>query len=203
MPQDGKSTTAANLAIALAQQGTRTLLVDGDLRRGILGGLFGVSAKPGLSNVLVDECTTHDTIRRIEVGKDVTLDLLPAGVFPPNPAELIGSDRMEALLRKLEEHYQAVIIDTAPLNLVTDASVVGVRAEGVILVVRAAVTERGAVRYAIDQLRGVGAHVLGAILNGVVHSRDARYGTGYGAYYADYRGYYKYGYKAREEGAGV
>lgn len=191
LPQDGKSTTAANLAITLAQQGTRTLLIDADLRKGVIGKLFGHSSRPGLSNVLVGDAGSRDAFRQIEVGPGAFLHVLPTGAFPPNPAELVASDRMIGMLRKLEERYDAIIVDSPPLNLVTDASILGVHAGGVILVARASVTDKGALRYASDVLRSVRASVLGVILNGVDQDRDGRYyGSYYGAYYGAYRGYY-------------
>ena len=190
LPRDGKSTTAANLAIALAQQGSKTLLIDGDLRRSVLAEMFGQPLRPGLSNVLVGDIPLKDALRQVEVESGVFLHLLVAGSTPPNPAELIGSPRMEALLRKLEEHYDAIIVDTAPLNLVTDGAILGAHAGGVILVARAAATDRGAIRYASDQLRRVGARVLGTVLNDVDHTRDGYYGSGYGLYQGYYRSYY-------------
>jgi tyrosine-protein kinase Etk/Wzc len=190
LPRDGKSTTAANLAVALAQQGSKTLLVDGDLRRGVIAAMFAQPSRPGLSNVLVGDVPVGEAIHQIEVAKSTYLHVLVAGSTPPNPAELIGSQRMEGLLRKLEEHYDAIIIDSAPLNLVTDGAVLGARAGGVILVARASATDRGAVRYASDQLRRVGAQVLGTVLNDVDHARDGYYRTGYGSYQGYYRSYY-------------
>ena len=97
---------------------------------------------------------------------------------------------MEALLRKLKENYDAIILDSAPLNLVTDAALLGAHAGAVILVARAAVTDRGALRYAADQLGRVGAPALGFVLNDVDHTRDAYYGSEYGSHYGYYRKYY-------------
>jgi capsular exopolysaccharide synthesis family protein len=204
LPRDGKSTTAANLAIALAQQGTRTLLVDADLRRGIVASLFGQPSQPGLSNALVGDVGSRDAFRQVEVGDGLFLHLLTAGAIPPNPAELIASDRMEALLKRLEERYDAIIVDTPPLNLVTDAAVLGVRAGGVILVARASVTDKGALRHAAEVLRGVRANVLGAVLNGLDHGRDGYYGSAYGSYSGHYSAYYGEGRrKGKKETAQV
>ncbi len=197
LPRDGKSTTAANLAIALAQQGSKTMLIDGDLRRGVLATMFGQPSKPGLSNVLVGDMPLRDALRQIEVAEGTYLHVLVAGSRAPNPAELIGSQRMEELLRRLEEHYDVVIVDTAPLNLVTDGAILGAHAGGVILITRAAATDRRAIRYASDQLRRVGAHVLGTVLNDVSHSRDGYYGSGYGSYYGYYRSYHEEPGKAK------
>ena len=190
LPQDGKSTTAANLAVALTQQGTRTLLIDADLRRGVIAAMFGLPSRKGLSNVLIGDLPVRDAIRQVEVAEGGFLHVLPAGAYPPNPAEVIGSDRMEALLRKLEEHYDAIILDSAPLNLVTDVALLGAHAGAVILVARAAVTDRGALRYAADQLRRVGAPALGFVLNDVDHTREAYYGSEYGSHYGYYHKYY-------------
>ena len=143
-----------------------------------------------LSNVLIGDLPVRDAIRQVEVAEGGFLHVLPAGADPPNPAEVIGSDRMEALLRKLEEHYDAIILDSAPLNLVTDAALLGAHAGAVILVARAAVTDRGALRYAADQLRRVGAPALGFVLNDVDHTREAYYGSEYGSHYGYYRKYY-------------
>src|SRR5690606_29988681 len=126
------------------------LLIDADLRRGVLAGLFGEPSRAGLSNVLVGDMALRDAIRQVQIGKNAVLHLLPSGSLPPNPAELVGSERMDALLRQLEEHYDAIIVDSAPLTLVTDAAILGARAGGVILIARAAVTDRNALRYAAE-----------------------------------------------------
>jgi tyrosine-protein kinase Etk/Wzc len=177
-PQEGKSFTAANLAIALAQQGLNTLLIDADMRRSVQHLQFGVENTPGLSDLLVSEGEAETAIQPTHVER---LHLLTAGVHPPNPAELVGSPRMELLLEKLRGTYDSIVIDSPPMLAVTDASVLGKKTDGVILVVRAEKTEKDAINLAIQQLRHVGARVLGVVVN------DAKPD---GPYYAYYRRYY-------------
>lgn len=177
-PQEGKSLTAANLAIALAQQGLRTLLIDADMRRSVQHLQFGLEATPGLSDLLVSQDDPDGVIRPTEVDG---LDLLPAGMHPPNPAELVSTPRMERLLTDLRERYDSIVIDSPPMLAVTDASVLGRKTDGVILVVRAEKTEKDAINLAIQQLHHVGSRILGVVVN------DAKPD---GPYYAYYRKYY-------------
>lgn len=177
-PQEGKSVTAANLAIAIAQQGVRTLLIDADMRRSVLHTRFEMERSPGLADLLVGEHTPQQVIRPTQVEN---LFLLPAGAHPPNPAELVGGARMEALLEKLREKFDSIVIDSPPLLAVTDASVLGPKTDGVILVVRAEKTDKDAIALAVQQLRHVGAEILGVVVN------DARPD---GVYYSYYRKYY-------------
>lgn len=190
LPQDGKSTSAANLSITLAQQGIRTLLIDADLRRGLLNGVFGVEREPGLTNVLAGQASLAEAIREIDLGESGTLYFLASGPYPPNPAEILGSQRMRSLLEELENRFELVIIDSAPLTVVTDAAVLGTKADGVVLVARANVTEKGAIRYAVEQLKNVRARVLGAVINDVDFRRDSRYYSTYGRYGYYYHYYY-------------
>jgi tyrosine-protein kinase Etk/Wzc len=176
-PGDGKSTSSANLAVTLAQQGRSVLLVDGDMRRGVLNEVLGELRAPGLSDVLVGEVELTEAVRRIELGESGELDFLPTGTFPPNPAELIGSDRTQRLLEQLEELYDAVILDAPPLNLVTDAALLGTYADGVVVVARSGVTDRGAIAYALEQLAAVRAPVLGVVLNDIDVRKDRYYGS--------------------------
>ncbi len=184
MPGDGKSTTAANLALVLAQQGGRVLLTDADMRRGVLNEVFKQSREPGLSNVLFGSQTLAEAVRTLELGEDHTLDFLPCGTRPPNPAELISGGRMETLLAEARERYDTIIFDAPPLNLVTDAALLGTRADGVVLVARAGVTEEGPLEYAVEQLEGARARLLGTVLNGMDERRRDYYGSRYGRAYA-------------------
>lgn len=195
-PSEGKSTTVVNLAITLAQQNTRTLVVDCDLRRGIVHKIFGKeSARPGLTNVLMKECTLDDAVRAADLGGGQNLHILPTGTLPPNPSELLGSKHMRNLMQELRGRFDMILLDSPPLNLVTDAAVLGAEADGVVVIARAGATDRSALRYAMDQLRAVKAHVSGTVLNDLDYSGRGRYyGTGYG--YGYYHRYYRQDDKA-------
>jgi capsular exopolysaccharide synthesis family protein len=188
MPGDGKSTSASNLAITLCQQGQKCVLVDADLRRGALNQAFSVPREPGLADALLERASIDEVIQLIELerGGGAHLRFIPSGVYPPNPAELLGSERMRHLLAELVDRYDAVIIDAPPLNVVTDAAILGIHADGVILVARAGVTDRGALAHATQQLEAIRAPVLGTILNDVDVRRERYYGDAYavaGSYY--------------------
>jgi succinoglycan biosynthesis transport protein ExoP len=184
MPGDGKSTSASNLALTLALQGNRVLLVDADLRRGVLHQIFGTPQEPGLTHVVHLGTPIEEAIRTLPVGDGgETLDFLPSGVFPPNPAEMLGSPAMHALMDKLRERYDMVVLDCPPVNAVTDAAVLGTQADVALLVARAGVTDRRALHHALAQLRHLGVRVGGVVLN------DAPTGTvGYHAYGYGYGG---------------
>ena len=140
--------------------------------------------------MLLKECTLEEAVRRVDIGNGKELDVLPTGTLPPNPSELLGSQHMRNLLAELRERYAMVLLDSPPLNLVTDAAVLGAESDGVIVIARAGTTDRGALRYAMDQLRAVKAHVSGTVLNDLDYSGRARYyGSGYG--YGYYHRYYR------------
>ena len=188
-PAEGKSTSVVNLAITLAQQDTKTLVVDCDLRRGIVHKIFGEEdARPGLTNVLLKENTLDEAIRATTMGDEGGLFILPTGTLPPNPSELLGSKHMRELLAELRESFDMVLLDSPPLNLVTDAAVLGAEADGVIVIARAGATDRSALRYAMDQLRAVNADITGTVLNDLDYAGRGRYyGYGYGYYHRYYR----------------
>jgi capsular exopolysaccharide synthesis family protein len=190
MPGDGKTTTTSNLAITMAQQGLRVLLIDADLRRGVLHSAMGVPRQPGLSNLLVAGQSLQDVVHSIEFADGVRLGFLATGTLPPNPAELLGSQRMRELLTEMESQFDAILIDSPPLNVVTDAAVLGTFTDGVIVVARAGVTTADSLRMSVDLLHHVRARVLGAVLNGIDFRRDSHYYATYGYGY-HYNYYYQ------------
>ena len=177
LPGDGKSTSSANLAITMVQQGQRVLLVDADMRKGVLHEVFAELRTPGLSDVLLGDVDLTEAVRRVDLGESGELEFLASGTLPPNPAELVGSERAKRLLAQLEELYDVVILDAPPLNLVTDAALLGSYADGVVVVARSGVTDRGAVSYAFEQLAAVRATVLGLVLNDIDVRKDRYYGS--------------------------
>ena len=187
-PADGKSTTVANLAITFAQQGQRTLLIDGDLRRAVLDKMFKVPRSPGLTDVLVGRQRLHDVVHKTEIDH---LSVVGSGPFPPNPSELLGSSAMRDVLRDAQTEFDIVLIDSPPLLAVTDAAVLATMADGAILVIRVGATAKAAVRRAVAQLQTVHGRMVGAVLNDV-DLRSGAFSGSYGYYY-----YYYYGEGSR------
>jgi polysaccharide biosynthesis transport protein len=179
-PQDGKTTTSANLAVTFAQQGMRVLLIDCDMRKARLHNMFQVPREPGFSQLLARQATVKDVTRETAVEN---LFLIPAGVLPANPSELVGSAIARAMIESLAKEYDIVIIDTPPVHVAAEALILGSMANGVLMVLRAGYSERGAALEAIQRLNNVGAHVLGAVLNDPDH-KVPEYGSYY--YYYDY-----------------
>lgn len=190
LPGDGKSTSAANLAVTLAQQGTRTLLVDGDVRRGVLHQVFELPQTPGLTNALLGREEVDRVVYRVPLDGDNALDVIPAGVFPPNPSEILGSQRMRDLLATMRSRYEMIIVDAPPLNLVTDAAVLGTAADTTILVARVGITDKRALQHAATQLYHLNAPLAGVVLNDIDLSGGSYYGYSYGYGYG-------YGHTAR------
>ncbi|HOT98161.1 MAG TPA: polysaccharide biosynthesis tyrosine autokinase [bacterium] len=194
-PQEGKSTTVANLAITFAQMGNRTLLIDADLRKPIQHRLFGLEKSSGLTNILVGRAELDESTHEIEVLPE--LHVLSCGVIPPNPAELLGSEAMQRLLTAVRDRYSIVLIDSPPTLAVTDAAILAPMVDGVLLVIRSGDTAREAAVRAHEQLKRVGAPVLGAILNGI--TAEQVYGSYYPHYY--YSDYYREKNKSGKPGS--
>jgi polysaccharide biosynthesis transport protein len=184
-PGEGKTMIACNLSLALAQAGQRVLLLDGDMRKPKVHTLFDESQTPGLSNVLVGNARASEAVRKTLVQN---LWLLLAGVAPPNPAELLGSQRFRDFLATLQEHFDWVVIDTPPVMAVTDAALVSHVANGVAFVIAAEQTSKHTANAALEQLEAAKARFLGGILNKVDVERHAYYYSHY--YRRDYGQYY-------------
>ena len=183
-PGEGKTLVSANLALALAQAGPRVLLIDADMRRAQTHDIFNVSKVPGLSNVLVGDVPASEAIRRTTVPN---LWILPAGVHPPNPPELLGSARFKQFLKKLQTHFDWVVIDTPPVMAVTDSCVAAHAAHAVMFVVGSEMTSRYTAQRAVEQLRKANPCIIGAVLNRVdLHHHPYYYSQYYRDDYAEY-----------------
>jgi len=183
-PHEGKTLVASSLAIALAQTGQRTIVLDADMRRPRMHEALGRSQEPGLSNLLVGDSVLTDAVRPTTIQN---LWILPAGHIPPNPAELLGSKKYDELLAELKRRFDTVIIDAPPVMPVTDAALLAHTAGGVLFVIGAEMTPRQSAAAAIEQLSNANAKFLGAVLNRVHIERHAYY---YSAYY--HKAYGKY-----------
>ncbi|HYJ85725.1 MAG TPA: polysaccharide biosynthesis tyrosine autokinase [Pyrinomonadaceae bacterium] len=190
-PSEGKTTTAINTAVMLAQTGAEVLIIDCDLRRPRLHAHFEISNSAGLTNWLSGERDVDRLIQQYE--KLPNLKLLTSGPVPPNPAELLGSDEMRKLLGVLSERFAHIIIDSPPAISFTDASILSTMVDGVMLVVHGGKSSRAVVRRAKQQLLDVGAHIFGVVLNNVKLESQQDY------YYAGYYGYYSSYYSEEEE----
>ena len=182
-PMDGKTTTAVNLAITLAEQGLNVVLIEADQRKPVLHKVLHTERKPGLADFLGGFATLDQVARTIPLPDHAggSFTFIPAGHSAPNPAELLGSPRMRSLVETLNAQFDQVIIDTPPLCVVTDAAVLGTQADGVLIVARMGATHGDALRRAVEEMRGLGAKVVGTVLTDV-SQREDRYGYRYGYY---------------------
>lgn len=180
-PGEGKSTIMANLAITIAQSGKRVLLMDCDLRKPTVHKKMGISNTTGMTSMLVKKMDPTDCIKPTEVHN---LYLLTSGPIPPNPAELLGSKRMKAMLEELKKAFDIVLIDAPPVLAVTDAQILSTMADGILLVTAYGQAEKEAVINAKKLIDKVEAKLLGVIMNKVPMKSKGYYGT-----------YYNYEYK--------
>ena len=170
-PGEGKSTTVANLALAFSQDEKKVIVVDCDLRKPSIHKKFRISNNIGLSDVVIDNSKLKKAINK----HNEYLDILPSGKVPPNPSELLGSKAMENLLDELEKEYDIIIIDTPPVQAVTDSQILSTKVDGVILVVRSEKTKKDSTKLAKAALEKVNAHILGVVLNGEERTRSKYY----------------------------
>lgn len=178
---EAKSTTAVNLGIAFAQNQSKILLIDCDLRLPTDALKLHAQQKPGLTNLLVGMCGMEDAIQHLPNG----LDLIVAGDIPPNPSELLGSPKMQQLIQRLADQYEYIILDTPPVCTVADAIILSKIASGSILVVRQGVATRECVNQALEKLRFANAKVLGIVMTGAVNEKTKSYKKSYGYGYAN------------------
>lgn len=176
-PGEGKSTTAANLAVTLAQAGHAVILVDADLRRPVQHRVFALDQQKGLTTVLLGRCSLEEALQATAVG---SLKALPSGPPPPNPSETLGSHAMEELLTTLRGMADYIIFDAPPVVAVADASILAPKVDGVVLVLRSRVATRQMAQGAKAQLDKVKARFLGAVLNDIAIEGDYKF------YYYDY-----------------
>jgi len=176
-PLEGKSTTVANMSVVMAQADKSVILVDADLRRSSIHKIFQMANREGLTNVLLEDEPSPD--RWLQGTGVENLRVLTSGPLPPNPSEMLGSQKMVQLIERLKKAADIVIFDAPPVLSVTDAVVLALQADGVLLVIEAGRTRRTAARNAVDQLGRVGAKVLGVVLNGVSPRQTMGYYYGY------------------------
>ncbi len=186
-PSEGKSTVAANLAVSLAQSGKHVILMDADLRRPHIHTFFGLSNRAGLSDLFRDATTLTDVTRP---WRDPNLCIVTSGDIPPNPADLLGSKKMETILNTARKTADIVIVDAPPF-LVADASILAARMDGVLLVIRPGKTPSDAALSTLEQLKRSGARLVGVVMNRIPRNRPYYYG-GYRHYTAYYKGAYAY-----------
>ena len=193
---EGKSTMVSNLAIAMAQAGQRTIIVDADFHRPSQHKIFDVEREKGLSSVLAGREPLDSAICHSAADG---LDLLPCGPIPPNPSELLNSQAFADMLRALSQRYDHVIIDSPPVLALTDSRILGAMSDVTLLVLWAEKSHRQYAQQACENLLGVGAHILGAVVNAVPRRKDRYYYGGYRYYRYGHR--YGYGRGASDEGA--
>ena len=191
---EGKTSTALNLAQSLAQRKGDVVIIDGDMRKGGIAKTLGLDNAKGMSTILSGSDKLSDALQQFSPLP--SLWVLPSGPAPPNPAELIGSDRMAELLKELSERFEHVIIDSPPVLVVTDGTILAGLVDGVVLVAESGRTHRAGLMRTRAILENAGARILGVVLNKLDMQREGYYGYGYGYYAYSRYGKYPYGRSA-------
>ena len=168
---EGKSTTSINIAYTIAQTGKKVLLLEADLRLPTVAKRLRIHTRPGLSNWMVGQCNGNDVLQ--SSGLNPNLWVITAGDTPPNPAELLGSDPMAAVLKALTEAFEIIVVDLPPVTAVSDALIVSKHLNGMIVVVRQNYCERSAVGEVVRQLRFAGTKILGFVMTGADTQKKA------------------------------
>jgi capsular exopolysaccharide synthesis family protein len=190
LPGEGKTTTAVNTAISLAQTGANVLIIDADMRRPRLRSIFDLPESEGLSSILSSEMKPQDMLNAIAKDPTTGLHVLTSGPIPPNPAELLGSDQMRKLIGVLSVPFTHIVIDSPPVSSFTDGVLIASMVDGVLLVVHGGKSSRGVVRRSRQLLLDVGAKLFGVVLNNVsIRSHD---------YYYYYQRYYQQSYYSKD-----
>jgi len=182
-PGEGKTTTTINLAITMAQSGSKVLLIDGDLRKPKIHKIFRINNAVGLTNILVNELDYKENVSSTYIEG---LNILTAGVIPPNPSELLASNRMKQFLDKVKNDYDFVLIDTPPAAVVTDASILSTIVDGTLLVCASGEVAIEAATRAKGLLENVNANIIGVVLNKIKINKS------------NYSQYYYYAYEEEE-----
>lgn len=195
---EGKSTTSVNLAYTIAQAGKRTLLIDADMRLPSVATKLNISSDPGLSNLLAGLASENESLRKSDYFDNWYI--LPAGTIPPNPSELLGSEKMHSLLERFSEIFDVIIIDLPPVNIVADALVISSWTDGLVVVVRENYSDRKALGACMYQIRQIGSKFLGFVMTDAdvgekSYKRYGKYGHRYGYGYS-------YGYGSGYESSG-
>lgn len=179
-PSEGKTITAINLAFSLSELDKKVLIVDADMRKPTIQAKLGIKLTPGLSNLMVTTSDVKTTIHTYSCNSGISFDVLPAGDCPPNPSELLNSDRMSQLFNSLRTIYDYIIVDLPPICVVVDALSVSSNLDGIIVLFREHYTSKKAISYCIEQLRFSDVKILGFVVNGSVEGAGKKYGYSYG-----------------------
>ncbi len=192
-PGDGKSVTSANIAISFAMLGKKTLLIDCDIRKPMQRRMWNIDSKKGICDFLanIGDC-------EVFTEKSIPLSIICTGTLPPNPSELLSSEKMKSLIEYLSEQYEYIVIDTPPINTVADAQIVSTLVDGMILVAKSGKTSSDELKYAIESIDHAGGNMCGTVLNCVnLKSLKTSYRYKYSKY--GYKYAYKYSYGKNSE----